>query len=85
MCEFCDMLEWHKMIDKEWNKNIQDNALKQSHEYTVAIVIRSWTKKKGKRNAARIVDYRRQGIGYKLKFCPECGKRLGVQNDTAGN
>lgn len=71
-CEFCDRLELEKFsrsLDKGQKPKIY-------YECTVALVVRSWTKERGKRNAGRLTDYRNQGIGYKLNFCPECGKDL---------
>ena len=49
---------------------------KWMNEYTVAIVIHSWYQKRGKKSASRTVDFRNKGLGYKLNFCPECGKEL---------
>lgn len=77
MCEFCDSLELQKTIDKSWNNGWSDKSMKLFHDYTVAIVTHSWTKQQGKRKASRIVDYRKRGLGYKLNFCPECGKKIG--------
>lgn len=45
------------------------------HDITVAMVIRTY-RSGYKRNAAREIDYRYQGCGYKLNYCPECGKLL---------
>lgn len=72
-----------KMLDQECHfcaaynawKNAQksDNGL--LHEIVVALVIRSWTK--GHKNqSSRITDYRYRGCGYKLNYCPECGRRI---------
>lgn len=66
-CAFCESLQTHKNI-RAFNNELYD-------EYTVALVIRSYAKGK-KRTAGRTTDYRNQGIGYKLNFCPECGRRL---------
>lgn len=45
-------------------------------EITVAMVIRSWKKGTPKSKAGRTTDYRHMGIGYRLNYCPECGKQL---------
>ncbi len=74
MCQFCEILEEHKAFNKILNNKRDDKML---YEYTVAIVIHSWTKERGKRRAGRSTDYRRQGLGYKLNFCPECGSKIG--------
>ena len=75
-CAFCEALQLNKNIrvfyndlrKKEGNERIYE-------EYTVALVVRSYAKGK-KRTAGRTTDYRNQGIGYQLNFCPECGRRL---------
>lgn len=72
-CQFCSSLQMYKQSARFWKKYDGDNLL---HEYTVALVVRSWTKEKGKQRAGRTTDYRRQGIGFKLNYCPECGKLL---------
>ena len=76
-CEFCRALDTYKFADREWNKICKkDGDPRVLHEYTAALVRRSWTKEKGKRHAGRTTDYRNQGIGFKLNFCPECGRAL---------
>lgn len=72
-CQFCRKLEINKMMENHFRKDGEEKIL---YEYTVAMVTRSWTKTKGKRRAGRTTDYRNQGIGYKLNYCPECGKKL---------
>lgn len=67
-CKFCEGLEMWKSINQR-NKDF-------AYEYKTAIVIRSWFKEHGKRSASRITDYRWRGIGYKLNYCPECGRKL---------
>ena len=95
MCEFCENLKSQIQINEYLNQKETEKEYRQMHEYTVAIVDRSWTKSKGKRNAGRTTDYRNQGIGYKLNFCPECCrpikdlmieiKRGWKENDNARN
>ncbi len=75
MCKFCDNLSERKerenlygYFDPELGRWIQ--------EYTVALVIHSWYQKRGKKSAFRTVDFRNKGLGYKLNYCPECGKEL---------
>ena len=68
-CKFCESLKTWKQVKS------MDKGHKQ--EYTVALVIRSWYPSvKSKRHAGRTTDYRRNGIGYKLNYCPECGRPL---------
>lgn len=74
-CRFCESYDLHKRVgefkqdrglyDEEWNQ-----------ELTAALVIHDWTKRQGKKNAARTTDYRYRGLGFKLNYCPECGKKL---------
>ena len=73
-CVFCERFKDQKEIENFWLKKDDEPS---KYEYTVALVIRSWQPSiKSKRNASRITDYRNQGIGYKLNFCPECGRKL---------
>lgn len=71
-CIFCESLQKYKNIMAFNNANFKPKIYE---EYNVALVIRSWTKG-NKRRAGRTTDYRYQGIGFKLHFCPECGRRL---------
>ena len=82
-CKFCEALEVHRDIYEAGNRYREtDPGLgPYMHEYTVALVIRSWFKTMGKRNAGRTTCYRYRGIGYELNFCPECGK---IINKTKG-
>lgn len=78
MCDFCKHFKIIKDINDEASK--RDELYEQygdyKHEYTVAIITHSWFTKLGKRNAGRTVDYRKNGNGFKLNYCPECGKEL---------
>lgn len=51
------------------------SSIKEKQEITVAMVIRTYYPGH-KRQASRTTDYRSQGCGYKLNYCPECGKKL---------
>ena len=75
-CAFCEALMEHKNIRALFNQSIKEEHLEKIYEdYTVALVIRSYVKGK-KRTAGRTTDYRNRGIGYRLNFCPECGRKL---------
>lgn len=78
MCAFCEAMEHNKKLDEISNGIKEEYLPKRYYEYTVAIVRRSWTKERGKRHAGRVTDYRNQGIGYQLNYCPECGRKLKV-------
>ena len=73
-CAFCESLETKKEIHQQINKNRE--GPKYLTEYSVALVERSWYKGMSKRNSGRTTDYRYRGCGYKLNFCPECGKKV---------
>lgn len=75
MCKFCDNLNFRKQLNVEDNQ-VRDKDNVFMNEYTVALVIHTWIKCKGKQNAGRTTDYRYRGLGYKLNFCPECGRDL---------
>ena len=75
MCKFCESLNYEKQYARESNRN-RDKEDKLKHSYNVALIRHTWTKRKGKRKACRTVDYRNQGIGYQLNYCPECGRML---------
>lgn len=66
-CHFCAAY-------KSWQKATSfNNGL--LYEMVVALVVRSW--RKGHKNqASRTTDYRYRGCGYKLNYCPECGRRI---------
>jgi len=72
-CKFCENLTNYKKIDNFFRKREKEPF---KYEYTVALVIKQWLPSKGKRRAGRTTDYRYQGLGYKLNYCPECGKKL---------
>ena len=71
MCKFCETMQTHMNIDQmSFNDEIET-------EYTVAIVKRTWIPKyQSKRTASRSVGYKRNGVGFDLNFCPECGKSM---------
>lgn len=70
-CAFCDALANHKwanrLLQKQKGKRVR-------HEYATALIIHSWTV--SKKNAGRLVDYRNKGLGFKLNYCPECGREI---------
>lgn len=75
-CTFCEALMGYKNIRAFFNQRDKEKHKEKTYEeYTVALVVRSYAKGK-KRTARRTIDYRNQGIGFKLNFCPECGRRL---------
>jgi len=71
-CVFCERFELHKKLENFW---VEKDDEPSKYEYTVALVIKQWLPSKGKKNAGRTTDYRNQGLGYKLNFCPECGRK----------
>lgn len=74
-CAFCEALQRNKNIRAFYNDLRKEDEEKIYEDYTVALVVRSYAKGK-KRTAGRTTDYRNQGIGYQLNFCPECGRKV---------
>ena len=76
-CQFCESFELWKSIEKRNKKEKAEKSLTWRFEITTALVIHSWIKEiRTKRHASRVTDFRNQGLGFKLRFCPECGKKL---------
>lgn len=79
-CRFCEAMESNRKVYKissEWLTDAERNQYgKYMIEYTVAIVKRTWYKKKGKATAGRTTQYRYRGIGFDLNYCPECGRKV---------
>lgn len=82
MCKFCEALESWKS-GAAFNKTYYPDC---EWRYSVALVIRTFVK--GRRGShGRSTDYRYRGCGYKLNFCPECGRKISkksVIDDLAG-
>jgi hypothetical protein len=78
-CKFCEAMKVNCQCD-EFNQSPNELVYgKYMSEYTVAIVAHHWYSKMGKRTAGRTVDYRHMGLGYKLNYCPECGRKMEEQ------
>lgn len=76
-CKFCETLRSWKQVKS------MDSGSKQ--EYTVALVVRSWKPpKRPKFRASRVTDFWNEGMGYKLNFCPECGRALQKKQTARG-
>ena len=72
-CCFCESLQLHKQLVRE---NAKQFGTKARHVYTVALVERRF--RPGVKGAfGRTTDYRYRGCGYRLNYCPECGRKLG--------
>lgn len=86
-CKFCKALETYKFAERYWGENLTDEDKqklgKRMDDYSVAIVQWTWWKKRGRKSAGRTVGYRRNGVGYRLNFCPECGKDLRKRHNNA--
>lgn len=83
-CSFCKRLELAEfcadLAKKESRKNGTERVLR---EYAVAFVELTWTRAQGKRSAGSLTDYRRRGLGYRLNYCPECGRRIKEPRKTS--
>lgn len=70
---YCKLKDY-ELIRLRWHKNRPDwcPLVKQKIEDTG----KSKLAPGNKRHAGRTTDYRNRGIGYKLNYCPECGRKL---------
>ena len=79
-CMFCEVMKIkHGVVDFMREKQSPEELKKYGEyktEYAVAIITRSWYSKSGKKHATRTTDYMYTGLGYKLNYCPECGREL---------
>lgn len=75
-CAFCEALRVQKSIIDFKNNHPEYYGEKWNEEYSVALVIRTWPRGRPKRASGRITDYRYRGCGYKLNYCPTCGKKV---------
>lgn len=66
-CKFCTMLKCYKKADRLLNKITV--GPKRHYRYSAAIVSYVWSKDKN-RESSMVDD------GYKINYCPECGKEL---------
>ena len=74
-CAFCEKLALVKRVNRIRNKG-RDKDERLLAEFTIALVERNWYKDMPKRNAGRTTYFRNRGIGFRLKYCPECGKKV---------
>ena len=72
-CEFCDRIAMSNRVFQFWKERDEQNL---KHEITVAIVERKWIAGTPKQNAGKLTDYRYRGLGFKLNYCPTCGRKL---------
>lgn len=76
-CNFCEHLDKWREIKRQSRKEARESGRGDyRHEYKVALVIRSWYAGSRKGRRSRTVDFRNQGIGFELNYCPECGRYL---------
>lgn len=76
-CQFCESYRSHKNVHdfiRQHQEYYGEKSLLQ-YEICTAMVIKMW-RPGYKRRASRETDYRSQGCGYQLNYCPECGKKL---------
>ena len=67
-CTFCEAYKYRLELDNSTAGLI--------HKYTVALVSRA--KRPGEKTffRGRTTDYNAAGAGFKLNYCPECGRSL---------
>lgn len=76
-CKFCEALENKKRFSRYWAKRSRERP-RIGYKYSVALVSRVTSD--GRITRSRELDFRNQGCGYTLNFCPECGKPLKRRN-----
>ena len=78
-CPFCSAVSSSIQIAEFWN-GLKPGGLIEPEQYnmelSVALISRKWKPGTPKGSGGRMVDYKYRGCGYKLTFCPTCGKRL---------
>lgn len=76
-CKFCESFtEIREAKERSYeHPNLYADG-RMHYEINAAMVVSVWSDRIEKRYAARSTYYRRFGVGYKLNYCPECGKRL---------
>ena len=75
-CPFCEELKSKRNIAKFKNAHPWYYGGKFKEEYSTAILTRKWQKDTPKRDSQRIIDCGQRECGYKLNFCPTCGKKV---------
>lgn len=71
-CKFCSQLSCWQEIFIADNR---DAEVKLKQEYSVALLIHTWKPPRSRKSAGRTVSYRKDGYGFKLNYCPECGRK----------
>lgn len=74
-CDFCDRLKLSNNLFQFWKQRPEHHP-KQKQVISVAFVERSWEAGDPNKRSSRVVDYRYRGCGYKLNYCPECGRKI---------
>lgn len=64
MCKFCEDFEFSVSLGAK---------REEKYRYSVAYISHLM---EGRRVRSRTIYYMKNGIGYPLRFCPECGKKL---------
>lgn len=84
-CIFCEAYRSEKSVNdfKRQHPEYYGDASYLQFEITVAMVTRHWLPGY-KRQASRVTDYRYQGCGYALNYCPECGRALKEKGKANG-
>ncbi len=70
-CSFCEMLDFEKKWNADHNRIEKDPDERLRYEYFAALDVRSWKRSKTKKDAVST-----KLTGYKLNYCPECGRAL---------
>lgn len=78
-CEFCVSMVAHQNARRVLTRIDESVGEEPMHEqYKAALVILTY-KKGHKKEAARTVDFKKNGKGFDLFYCPECGRPLHLE------
>ena len=70
--EYCECCEEIKLL--QWIKSKNDD---KEFEHKISVALVSTIHKRNKKTArGRTTHYQKNGIGFSLNFCPECGKKI---------
>ena len=74
-CEFCERIERSNKLFQFWESRLEESA-KRKQVISVAFVERSWKRDEPYKNFDRTTDYHYRGFGFRLNYCPTCGRKI---------
>lgn len=67
-CTFCEAIALQRFVEERYNKPAGIGMVLSAAIVSHAVV--------NGRKCGRTTDYMKDGKGYKLNYCPSCGKRV---------